>query len=451
MNSFYFVLGRENKISQKEVESVLANFGVYLSEAKTPRSPVKLGRAKLGEVGSEEDLPYSFSILNDEVLEIKSDFFDDEILKKLIEILGGTIKIFRRVSDKTDQIAEILQSAEEKKLTFGISNYSKKVLNTFHFGLSIKKQFKNKKSLRIIPPKDGDRLSSAQSFQYELDKTGLEFGIFNSGIGQLAAVQNINFWSEIDYGKPRADARAGMLPPKLARAMVNIALGQVSPTKLQIKRNYEITNNPIEFRNSDLEIRNHNNEVVVVDPFCGSGNILMQAVVLGFSVLGVDISGKAVDNSRANLDWLIQKSKIKNPCLAGRQENDNVKFKIIQSDSTKFNFNEIDRDYIIVTEPNLGKPRREKFSQVEAEVEAENISRLYKKFFENLAKTKKQPKVVCMVFPLLEMKNGKKLSIFSRLLDFFENLGYIISYPPLKYGRADQFVKREILLLRQKK
>lgn len=42
----------------------------------------------------------------------------------------------------------------------------------------------------------------------------------------------------------------------------------------------------------------------VLDPFCGSGTILMEALLLGANALGVDRDPVRIENSRRNLEWL---------------------------------------------------------------------------------------------------------------------------------------------------
>lgn len=389
---YYFILGRENKISQKEIESVLAGFDFYFPTTR--------------------DLKYSTSILNQEVLEIKFCREVDDEITKLINILGGTVKIFKKIANasKDNLVPECVKIIKnfQGKVLFGISEYSQSRSDILHLGLEIKKNLKESgKSSRYIAGKEQGRLSSAQSFHYKFDREGIEIGIFANGIGQLIAVQNIDEWSRRDYGKPCSDARSGMLPPKLARMMVNIALSTSKSAR-----------------------------PLLIDPFCGSGNILIEGLTLGLDVMGSDISEKAVEDSKTNVVWFAKKRKAS----------------ISQADATKDDFGKIGRSFFIVTEPYLGQPRRHKLSIEEEKEARENISRLYLDFLENLSRTASHEflTTTCLVFPLLELANGEKLSIYKLCIDKIKNLGYILSYPPLIYGRDYQIVKREIVLLVRK-
>ena len=385
-----------------------------------------------------------------------------------MKILGGTIKIFQKVASSLENIDDVILGSPEKKLIFGISNYSRLKVDTFKIALEIKKRLSRKKSIRVIAGKDGlapsgsrgDKLSSAQSYQYKLARHGIELGLFAGGIGKLIAVQDIDFWSKVDYGKPRSDARSGMLPPKLARAMVNIALGQANSKIQETPRlrsgqaitkqipNLNIQNSKVSnlgFSASNLP------PLAVVDPFCGSGNILIEALVLGLDVIGSDISEKAVEDTKANLDWLLNESGIMNyeSRIGNHNSQFNIHNSILQADATKFDFGQIDRDFVVVSEPFLGQPRKHKLTIEEEKQAVSEAAKLYLDFLHNLRVTGLRVRALVLVFPLLELKNGKRLSIFDCCVDKIKKIGYILSCLPLIYGRDYQIVKREIVLLKQ--
>ncbi|MEI8060980.1 MAG: hypothetical protein WCG99_01660 [Candidatus Berkelbacteria bacterium] len=413
-NSFYFVLGRENKISQTELECVLASFDFGFS-------------------------PANISILSDQVLEIKLEASSDQV-KKLIEILGGTVKIFQKIAPANEKIENLLLAEDKSsKIIFGLSNYSVAKVDTFRMALSAKKAAK--KSIRIIDGKEGGRLSSAQSFQYKMDIDNVEYGLFETGIGKLIAVQNINEWTRHDYGKPKSDAKSGMLPPKLARMMVNLAVGQV---------NDETRINNDEDSGSSFLIRHSGLRPLVVDPFCGSGNVLIEAVSVGCNVVGSDLSEKAVSDTKENLEWFLKSvipDPVGDPLIVDSRLCGND---IVVADAAKFDFSDIKEDFIIATEPFLGQPRTSKL-RIEEEAEAKSeITQLYMDFLRNLKLTANSQKLkaIAIVFPLFELANGKKLSIFNDCVDFIRDIGYTTVCPPLEYGRDYQVVKRQIVILK---
>ncbi|MFA5158328.1 MAG: hypothetical protein WC451_04065 [Patescibacteria group bacterium] len=396
-NNFYFVLGRENKISQKELENVLASF----------------------DFGLNKD---SVSILSDHVLEIKLKVPKEKVAD-LINVLGGTVKIFEKVAPRDSNIASLLVAGNAgRKLLFGISNYSLEKIDTFKMALAAKKQVRQ--PVRVIDGKEDGKLSSAQSFQYKMDGDNIELGIFKTGIGRLIAVQNIDLWTEHDYGKPKSDARSGMLPPKLARMMVNLAVSQVGNKKGEIRK-----------ENSPL--KSHLSSLLLVDPFCGSGNILIEALSVGCDIIGSDISEKAVADSGSNVDWFV------------KFKPSNLKANVFQADALCYDFGQINVDFVIVAEPYLGEPRNSKLRIEEEKEVKKDIKGLYTDFFQNLKLTTKSSnlKAICIVFPLFELANGKQLSIFNECVDFISELGYTTICSPLVYGRDYQVVKREIVLL----
>jgi tRNA G10 N-methylase Trm11 len=380
MESYYFILGRENKISQKELLSVLAGFGFCF-----------------------DDINF---ILSQEVLEINLQVTPDKVAD-LINVLGGTVKIYQKISPRDVKLFELLKKENiSKKVIFAVSNYSAEKLDIFRDALTVKKALRI--PIRIIAGKEDGRLSSAQSFQYKMADENIEYGVFDTGWARLIAVQNIDEWTRHDYGKPKSDAVSGMLPPKLARMMVNIV------------RFYSGIKDPL-----------------LLDPFCGSGNVLIEGVSLGLPVKGSDISEKAVADTLANLSW-----------FDGKNDHD-----IKIADATKFDYSIINQNFIIATEPFLGQPRKAKL-RVEEENQAKGeISRLYIDFLKQLKETADSSKLISLVlvFPLFELANGKKLSIFNECVDTIADIGYTSICPPLWYGRDYQVVKREIVILKLSK
>ena len=409
MQNYYFILGRENKISQMELFCILANFDFGFSTT-------------------------NISILADDILEIKLNAPAEKIAD-LINILGGTVKIFQKIALREANIVELLERENlPGKIIFAISNYQKGKIDTFKLALSTKRSYPG--SMRIVDGKDGEKLSSAQSFQYEMDRKNVEYGLFDTGIGKLIAVQNIALWSEKDYGKPRSDATSGMLPPKLARMMVNLAVSQVESRE---------SGAPSGKRDTTPLHPTHHTPLLVVDPFCGSGNVLLEAISLGFGIIGSDISEKAVEDTKANIKWLISKFECQNP-----KQISNQKFQISKQDATRFDFSKIKQDFVVVTEPYLGKPRKSKLRiEEEKEIREESV-KLYTDFLLNLklAASSKKLKAVVIVFPLFELANGKQLSIWENCVDTLHKIGYTTDSQPLIYGRDYQVVKRQIVTLK---
>ena len=80
---------------------------------------------------------------------------------------------------------------------------------------------------------------------------------------KLEGVQNISAYAMRDQKRPKRDAFVGMLPPKLAQIMINLALGDQEPK-----------------------------DKLLLDPFCGTGVLLQEALLMGLKVYGTDLSQK---------------------------------------------------------------------------------------------------------------------------------------------------------------
>jgi len=473
---YAFALGREQEICLEELKSVLHHFGFY----------------------------FDIYRISGNFVFAKIENFSREDASEIINVLGGTIKIYELVDSIANHIAKQLADLileqkinTEGKINFGVSclnkHFSRQQINAL--ALTAKKKLKGKISLRFVEAKEGLELSSIQTLKNNLAGKGIEFGVFDEEIGILVALNNPESWNKRDYDKPAFDKYSGMVPPKLARAMVNIALGQVN-LKFKISNLKSISNDKIINDNliencpeghpkgEKLKIENCD-DIVVVDPFCGSGNILMEALELGCDIIGSDMSERAVRDSNANVEWLVgevKKSKIKN-------KNDNLKSKIFQADATSEEYIKellsldcqlltCDKNIVFVTEPYLGEPKKFKTSFNATVGEYKKIYELYLAFLKNIQilsssgltressldsrlRSSNHERmgsesnggydrsiVLCLIFPLVETVDHGQFSLYKECVDEIKKLGYTQVRPSMVYGREYQVVKREIVLLK---
>lgn len=178
------------------------------------------------------------------------------------------------------KIVDTMLSMPDHKLTMGLSVYgldaTPKQINSMMF--SIKNRLKERgRSVRNILGNDSTSLNSAQVIHNGLiGEFGSEFliavGKKETYLAKTISVQDIDSYSKRDYGRPRRDTKAGMLPPKLAQIMLNLA--KAGP------------------------------DTTVLDPFCGTGVVLMEASIIGSKVYGSDINEKMVAYAHENLEWL---------------------------------------------------------------------------------------------------------------------------------------------------
>lgn len=387
-----FALGRDHALSVAEIFAVLARKGV---PAKT--------------------LFYDKDIL---VLEIKA--AKNDVIS--IDELGGTIKIFEilggytEISDIKAKLIEITPFETAKRINFGLSGYgklSKKVI--LNLGYKIKEQIVDSGySARFVTGKNLD-LSSVIVHENKLIERGFEAILYFDGkkytLGRTLAVQDYKAYSKRDFGRPKRDDRNGMLPPKLAQIMINLAEAPM--------------------------------ESVIYDPFCGSGTILQEAILLGYSnVYGSDIEPKNVEDTRENLQWLSRITNYQLPIT-------NVFVSDILSPE-----NEISAD-VIVGEGFLGDPVRRNKDQ--AKKDAEELTTFYVQALTNLAKQLKNGGRIVLAIPFFIV--GSEY-FYLPILDKLDETGLTLVKPyiddaelklygrgNLTYSRSDQFVGREILIL----
>ena len=502
-NIFAFVLGRETELSLLELKAVFLRFDFDFCVSKNHPE-----EAEDSSSASRTDAPsYTILSVTDNIAIIKFEKADSfqQIAGSFIKQLGGTVKIFKLVglsnTGLAKGISDLILTAKSEvatKVDFGISDYSKGKFDINHLGLEVKKILKPSLKSRFIFVKEGRELTTIVSESNKLDDKGIEVGIFsivslfhgttveNTGVsnnrtivqsnnelylGQLVALSDPFAWSKRDYGKPGGDKYSGMLPPKLARIMINLALNEASKNiKSQIANRKQIINSKKENSKNvcDLEFSACDFRPVVVDPFCGSGNIVIEAMILGCDVVASDISEKAVHNTESNLSWIkpqILNSKSQTNSNFSNQKNQNGsptmkqlnnETIVSQSDATKddFLFPLQAKSYklaAIVAEPYLGEPKKFKPSKSAIIGEFNKLKEEYLGFFGNLANLLEAKSyklsAICLVFPLVESSDHGQVSLFRESVDEIKNLGYTVSRPPLVYGRDYQVVKREIVLL----
>lgn len=447
--NYIFVLGRETELCLAEMKAVLDSRVLDFSILSVSDNNVNINIAA-----------------------------DTKVVANLMNTLAGTRKIYEVISYNSlvaKAIAEHIinrpknPTATSKNTDFSLSSYVAEYniagLNKLGFG--IKNELKRAGvATRFIMLKDDKETSSALVIGNKLVGKGLEFGIFKSVdtmcVGELIAVSDPNGWSLRDYGKPRGDKRSGMLPPKLARIMLNLALAssQIMPkSKLQMSNldgSEDESAAKFVICNSDFDINKNN--ILVIDPFCGSGNALIEAVLEGYDVFGSDLSQKAVDDSKINLEWLMSESGLPLP-------NKNPYIKIQKFDATgeelthalKLEIGKYDR-FVFVGEPFLGEPKKFKPSANAVAGEYKKIKELYLNFFRNMAtflssdgvSSKIAQATFCIVFPLVETSEDKIFSLLANSVDEIKKIGYTVHQRSLFYGRDYQVVKREIALFQFK-
>ena len=389
------ILGRQPKLSLAELE---ARFG---AEKITP-----IGNyAALVE--SEDTLPQS--------------------------TLGGTMKSARLLTrlENTDlsdafeylaqTIPEHLNDLPEGKLQFGISIYGAKAQRNWLLKqmLTLKKIIKKSgRSVRIIENKS-EALETAQVLYNKLTgPLGWELLLIADGadilLAQTTAVQDIDSYTARDFERPKRDAYVGMLPPKLAQIMINLATPVSASTN------------------------------TVLDPFCGTGVVLQEALLMGYDAYGSDISKRMIEYSAANLDW-----------LETTFETHGKKYTLEQGDATTHQWKiPSDHTVAVVCETYLGTPLTSLPDRSQLNKIMDEANEIAQGFLKNIATQLPKGTRLCIGLPAWHLGNSKFNHL--KVLDQIQNLGYNrlefahAQQSELIYHRPDQVVARELIILEKK-
>lgn len=335
------------------------------------------------------------------------------------------------VSKKITQIFERDFADFSGKITLGISSYGLKIRanEISKTGTIIKHKLKNHGvSVRIIPSKTA-ALSTAISHNNKLglSEKKIEILAVRGGKKTIVALsegaQNITSYAKRDQNRPKRDTFVGMLPPKLAQTMLNLGAGENQPQIQAL------------FGGKNFEIPE-----IILDPFCGTGTVLQEALLKGFEVNGTDLSEKMIEFSKENSEWFLREFKPHGEIG-----------KIYQADATDEKWSFAKNLSTVVCETYLGQPFSAPPSPKKLEEVREICNRIISNFLKNLATQIPDGTQICIAVPAWKTQNGD----FSHLplVDFLNKLGYNrrefmrVKPQDLIYYREDQVVARELLVL----
>ncbi len=305
------------------------------------------------------------------------------------------------------------QYVPEGKLTIGLSviGLNIHIKEIERCLLEAKKNIKKLgRSVRIVPNKMAE-LNAAQIIHNGLTGTnGWELVVISDGkaayLAQTTHIQDIEAYSARDQARPYRDARVGMLPPKLAQVIINLATG------------------PAE-------------KALVLDPFCGTGVVLQEATLMEYDCYGTDIEPRMVEYSTGNLHWLREKMP---------EVGDYVRIEL--GDATSHHWEkQIDA---VACETYLGHAYTTLPSMEVLNKNVSYVSDLHHAFLKNIARQLKKGTRLCLGVPAWRTKHG---FLHLPVLDHLQELGYNqvkfihVSRQDLIYHRENQVVARELVVI----
>lgn len=230
-------------------------------------------------------------------------------LETIAPKLGGTRKIATQVatghkSNIMTLLAQAITGVDNKNVA--VTDYAECKLDKSDLH-SLKSQVK--RPLRLVSMDTSEHELIMISHQHVAEFNILPTEGEDVVIALTTWIFDAEDWIRRDRNKPYRDIKRGMLPPKLARILTNLAT--------------------------------EGHDRSLYDPFCGTGTVLTEAALGGVTTLyGSDNNAEAINGAQVNLEWTVKTYNIESPSVQLRP-----------SDVTHPPFASVD---CIATEPYMG-------------------------------------------------------------------------------------------------
>src|SRR3989304_2617798 len=312
-------------------------------------------------------------------------------------------------------IGDMLKARAEKTV-FGVSVYCaesslrpvSRIIQRF-VGSSVKRELakngKKSKFMGFSKERKYPQLSHIEVLKKNLVENRAEIlfciGKDQTWIATTTAVHNPFEFQKRDVGKPN-QRKIFAMPPRLARIMVNLA--SCTSGKL------------------------------FLDPFCGVGTILQEALLANARVLGVGVNPWCVKAAGENLEWL------KREYVLAEAE-----FRVLQGDARTL-VQKIGREEVdcVATEPDLGPALRHVSTTPYAVKIIEKLEPLYYSFMEEAYKVLKTDGRLVLVTPYIQTRSGQPVTM--RIGEKAANVGFKRVYPFPKEIFAESGAAQENLV-----
>lgn len=395
MERSLFVLGRQAGIGVAELESLYGHDAIKPINEQCVSCSTPANEIAFGRIGSSIKLGTHLGTLPSSRWQDVKSKLKDFALQCADDIAEGKIQLGLSV--------------------YGFSIPPQQLMAT---GLDLKKHLREHGySARLVPNKE-ETLNSAQVLHNNLtNERGIELLIMRSGsqtiVGRTTAVQDITAYAKRDQGRPKRDAFVGMLPPKLAQTIVNLAAGQ-APAEPQY---------------------------IVLDPFCGTGVILQEALLMGYGAYGSDLEPRMIEYSEKNVAWLATRSEITGTILE-------------VGDATAHHWQH--PFSTVASETYLGRPLSSWPTSDKLTAIIASCDLIISKSLRNIGKQIPESTRICLAVPAWINPNNGAIKHLP-MLDHLGVLGYNrvsfqqVSARNLLYYRPGQLVGRELLVLTKHK
>jgi len=375
----------------------------------------KLSLAELASYFKAREIKFEVQFFSKEFFAVS---FEEGFGASVIEDLGGTIKIgeakakfptlivkeafLERNKQAQSQIAASLASKglvdemdkSAEKIFFGVSVYcAEKTLRPLSgviqrfVGSTVKDELagygKKSKFMGFSKDRRFAQLSHVEVLKKNLVENKTELllciGKEQTWVATTVAVHNPFEFQKRDIYKPN-QRKIFAIPPRLARIMVN--LSACTPGK------------------------------VLLDPFCGVGTILQEALLANAKVVGIDVNPWCVKAANENLDWIKREYRLKD-----------AEFRAVQGDVGKL-AQKVGQETVdcIITEPDLGPALRQVPTGPYALKIIKKLEPLYFAFVEEAHRVLQKDGRLVLVTPYIITRSGQPVTM--PIGQKLENLGF---------------------------
>lgn len=348
---YLFLLGRDNNLSKLEI-------AIYLHK---------------------HNISYSVIVNSERYLIL--DFIKEQNFVNLTKELGGLVRVAKvyLATSKIKANSEIIDKLDfntPKKFNYTISsiNISESELEIVEDLL--KQSFKEEKAKAVYKkPISHSKKKSKENINYIANPDNYFSWKINLGMELFIVKDNNKFYFAKTFScfNPRDNIFKDKNRPAI-KEMYNTSFRLVSIM---------------------INLLGLSKDKTIVDPFCGTGTFLIEGLIKGYNVIGIDNDKEMIDASNKNVSWAIKEFNINN------------KFKLIKADSSKAKFSAD----ACVFEPYMGPFLKKALNLEKAKTIVKELNGIYFDIFSTLyANLPKKARVVC-ILPEFKTFDNKVLPI----------------------------------------
>lgn len=319
--------------------------------------------------------------------------------KNAIDKLGGVISIGEVLA--SGKAKDIFNELDKKTIYYGKENKLNYIVFNFN-GVDfedilfyLKQKFKKEKLKATDKKLTGNiRLQQGEFVPNVASKNiDEQYFIFENNFGRIIEKSNYEKIEERDMKKPVRRNELS-ISPRLAKILINLS---------EVKENETL-----------------------LDPFCGIGVVLEEALLQKIKVIGIDKDKGAIESAKRNLKWF------------GFNAED---YKLMSDDSSKVKIAKIEG---IATEPELGELQK----GMPSKEKAMEITRNFERLMVNVLKNLKESVKGNIVFTAPFIFTGKE-RVSCNFKDMGLKAGLRIILEPINEFRTDSIIGRSIVVMKK--